>query len=112
VLFNESFAATNEREGSSISRDIIRALTEAGVRVLFVTHLYDLAHSLFDRGPPDALFLQAERQADGTRTFRLQPGEPTRTSYGEDLYTRVFGPPARDAAPERQAPEEARHGSI
>ena len=90
VLFNESFAATNEREGSSISRDVIRALTEAGVRVLFVTHLYDLAHSLFDRGLPDSLFLQAERRPDGRRTFRLCPGEPTPTSYGEDLYTRIF----------------------
>lgn len=90
VLFNESFAATNEREGSSISRDVIAALTEAGVRVFFVTHLYDLAHSLFDMGLPNALFLQAERRPDGQRTFRLCPGEPTRTSYGEDLYSRIF----------------------
>ncbi|MBT2596416.1 MutS-related protein [Arthrobacter sp. ISL-72] len=112
VLFNESFAATNEREGSSISYDIIRSLTEAGVRVLIVTHLYDLAHSLFAQAPPDALFLQAERQADGRRTFKLHPGEPTRTSYGDDLYTRVFGQAVPDASPEPQAHQEARHGSI
>jgi hypothetical protein len=33
VLFNESFAATNEREGSEIARQIVRALVESGVRV-------------------------------------------------------------------------------
>lgn len=111
VLFNESFAATNEREGSSIGRDVIRSLTEAGVRVLFVTHLYDLAHSLYDMTLPDALFLQAERLADGARTFRLRPGEPTRTSYGEDLYTRIFTGKA-PATTQEHTTEEAHHGSI
>jgi hypothetical protein len=44
LLCNESFASTNEREGSEIARQILRAMTEAGVRVFLVTHLYDLAH--------------------------------------------------------------------
>lgn len=38
-----------------------------------------------------ALFLRAERLADGTRTFRIVDGEPLQTSYGEDLYGLVFG---------------------
>jgi hypothetical protein len=38
------------------------------------------------------LFLRAERRPDGHRTFRLLPGEPLPTSYGEDLYQEVFGP--------------------
>ncbi|MFS0717297.1 hypothetical protein ABC337_12955 [Arthrobacter sp. 1P04PC] len=90
VLFNESFAATNEREGSGIARDVIFALAESGVRVFFVTHMFDLAHSLFTRHLPGALFLQAERREDGRRTFKLQQGEPTPTSYGKDLYLRIF----------------------
>ncbi|MER8376744.1 hypothetical protein [Mesorhizobium sp. M1409] len=32
VLFNESFAATNEREGSQIVTQIVNALTEEGSR--------------------------------------------------------------------------------
>ncbi len=28
---------------------------------------------------------------DGRRTFRLLPGEPLPTSYGQDLYQSVFG---------------------
>jgi DNA mismatch repair ATPase MutS len=91
VLFNESFAATNEREGSEIARQITRALVDRGVRVFFVTHLYDFAHSWFRSNMGNALFLRAERQVDGTRTFRLREGEPLETSYGQDLYETVFG---------------------
>jgi hypothetical protein len=91
LLFNESFAATNEREGSEIARSITRALVEKGKRVLFVTHLYDFARSVFDDRQREAVFLRADRQPDGTRTFRLVPGEPLSTSFGEDLYRRIFG---------------------
>jgi MutS domain V len=91
VLFNESFAATNEREGSEIARQIVRALVESGVRVFLVTHFYDLAYSLFAQASGTALFLRAERAPDGRRTFRVVAGEPLPTSYGEDLYDRIFG---------------------
>lgn len=91
LLFNESFASTNEREGSEIARQIIGALRETGAKVFFVTHMFELANGLF-RSPMNdsALFLRAERQADGSRTFRLVEGEPLSTSYGEDLYRRIF----------------------
>jgi hypothetical protein len=91
LLCNESFASTNEREGSEIARQVIRALTEAGIRIVFVTHMYDLAGPYYAEQDPGALFLRAERQPDGHRTFRLLPGEPLPTSYGEDLYREVFG---------------------
>jgi len=91
LLCNESFASTNEREGSEIARQVIRAMLRKQIRVFFVTHMYDLARSLHDRQPGDALFLRAERKPDGRRTFRLTEGEPLPTSYGEDSYRRVFG---------------------
>ena len=91
VLCNESFASTNEREGSEIARQIIRALTEAGIRVVFVTHLYDLARGCFAADDGTSLFLRAERQPGGHRTFRLRPGGPLPTSHGQDLYRQVFG---------------------
>lgn len=91
VLFNESFSATNEREGADIAGAIVRALLEAGLKVFFVTHSFELAHRFYrdDRG--DALFLRAGRGADGTRTFKIVEAEPLPTSYGEDLYEQVFG---------------------
>ncbi len=90
LLANESFASTNEREGSELARQVIRALTEAGIRVVFVTHLYDLAGGLYAGQDPAALFLRAEREPDGRRTFLVRPGEPLPTSYGQDLYDQVF----------------------
>jgi len=90
LLFNESFASTNEREGSEISRQIVHALLESGNKVYFVTHLYDFAHSIAERPGASVEFLRAERQADGTRTFRLIEALPLDTSYGEDLYREVF----------------------
>ncbi len=92
LLCNESFASTNEREGSQIAREIVRAMLESGIRVFFVTHLYDLAHGFLAQGGDRALFLRPERREDATRTFRLSPGEPLPTSYGPDLYQRIFGP--------------------
>lgn len=91
LLCNESFASTNEVEGSQIGRGVLRALVDSGVRVFFVTHLYDLARSLYVRQDPAYLFLRAERRPDGVRTFRLIPGRPEPTSHGEDSFRRIFG---------------------
>ena len=90
VLLNESFAATNKREGSEIARQIISALLERGIKVFFVTHLYEFAHGFYDKHMQNALFLRAERQPDGRRTFKLIEGEPLQTSFGEDVYHRIF----------------------
>ncbi|OIO92467.1 MAG: DNA mismatch repair protein MutS [Anaerolineae bacterium CG2_30_64_16] len=91
LLFNESFAATNEREGSEIARQIVSALVAKRIKVFFVTHLYTLARGLYDRGLVNAVFLVAERRADGERTFRIIEGEPSQMSYGDDVYDRIFG---------------------
>jgi hypothetical protein len=91
VLFNESFASTNEREGSEIARQIVRALLETGIKVFYVTHMFDLAQGFYRAKMDAALFLRAERLVDGLRTFRLVEAEPLPTSYGEDLYRRIFG---------------------
>ena len=90
ILFNESFSATNEREGSEIARQVVRALLEKRVKVFFVTHQYEFAHSMYDRSGDGAIFLRAERLADGTRTFKLVQGEPLQTSFGRDLYDSIF----------------------
>jgi DNA mismatch repair ATPase MutS len=91
LLFNESFAATNEREGSEIARHIVSPLLEKRIKVFFVTHLYEFARSIYDRKMENATFRRAERQPDGTRTFKLVEGEPLETSYCPDLYKKIFG---------------------
>jgi MutS domain V len=90
LLCNESFASTNEREGAEIARQIVRALLARGVKVLFVTHLFDLAHRFYSDQLAAVQFLRAEWQTGGHRTFRIAPGEPLPTSHGEDVYHRIF----------------------
>jgi DNA mismatch repair ATPase MutS len=90
VLFNESFAATNEREGSEIARQVICALLEKRIKIFFVTHSYEFGHGFYAKKMENGIFLRAERQTDGRRTFKLIEGEPLQTSYGEDLYKRIF----------------------
>jgi hypothetical protein len=53
--------------------------------------MFDLAQGFYLAKMNAALFLRAERLADGRRTFRLVEGEPLPTSYGQDLYGRIFG---------------------
>lgn len=90
LLCNESFAATNEREGSQIARQVIDAMLAEHVKIIFVTHMFDLANGYFAQRLPHALFVRAERGAEGARPFRLTEGEPLPTSYGEDSYRKIF----------------------
>ncbi len=95
ILLNESFATTTEKEGSVIAYDIIKALSEAGVRVLTVTHLLSFARRIYEESKENEdiaiEFLTAERLDDGTRTFRMIRHEPELTSFGLDLYEEIVG---------------------
>jgi hypothetical protein len=90
ILFNESFSATNEREGAEIAWQITEALIEREVKVAFVTHSYEFARRFYEAQRNDVLFLRADRQEDGTRTFKLIEARPLSTSFGRDLYVRIF----------------------
>lgn len=94
VLLNESFATTTEKEGSVIAYDIIRALTEAGVKVLTVTHLLSFAQRMYGETQenPDSKveFFSAQRQEDGRRTFKMIQHAPELTSFGLDLYDEII----------------------
>jgi ABC-type polar amino acid transport system ATPase subunit len=89
VLFNESFAATHEREGSEIARQIVSALLENDVTVLFVSHMYEFARSFLESD--QVLFLRADRSEDGERNFQLREAKPLPKSFGVDLYQQIFG---------------------
>lgn len=90
ILLNESFAATNEREGSEIARQIVNAMLENQIKVIYVTHLFELAHSYYLKKSDRIKFLRAERKEDGERTFKVIEGEPMQTSFGIDVYQQVF----------------------
>lgn len=90
VFFNESFAATNEREGSEIARQVVDALIERHIQVFFVTHFFEFANGLYQRKMKNAVYLRAQRRNDGSRTFKLAEGAPLRTGFGDDLYNKIF----------------------
>jgi len=91
MLFNESFAGTNEWEGSEIGHQVVRALLDAQVKVFFVTHRFDFAERFRRQRARSTLFLRAERQPDGHRNYKLAVKDPLPTSFGEDLYYRLGG---------------------
>src|SRR5581483_4516715 len=58
LLFNESFTATYEREGSEIAYQIVHALLELPVKIFFVTHLYEFARIFYAKHLQNAMFLR------------------------------------------------------
>ncbi|MBS0350141.1 MAG: DNA mismatch repair protein MutS [Proteobacteria bacterium] len=94
ILFNESFSATNDREGSEIATQIVTALLEKNIKIFFVTHLYEFAHRIYDTRPKETVFLRAERNQSGKRTYKLYEAIPLPTSYGKDLYVKIFESPS------------------
>ena len=103
ILFNESFASTNEREGSEIATQTASALRDRGIRVFFVTHLHGFAHGFFAENAEDIGCLRAERLPDGRRSFHIVFGAPLETSHGQDVYREVFGDFAAGAHEGRSA---------
>ncbi len=95
ILLNESFASTTEKEGSVIAYDVVKALTEAGVKVLAVTHLLSFARKVYEEAGTDpdsgVEFLSAQRTEEGRRTFRMIQHAPELTSFGLDLYEELIG---------------------
>lgn len=90
VLANESFASTNEREGSELARQVFEPLLDAGMRVALVTHLVELATGWAKAPPAPALFLRADPDSMAQRPFRLREGPPSDTSHGVELADRLL----------------------
>lgn len=89
MIFNESFATTNEREGSEIHYQIVKALIENEVEVFTVTHLTTFANMF--REQQKVQYLRAKREDDDSRTFKLIPEEPQLSTFDVGLFNSVFG---------------------
>ena len=73
LLCNESFGSTNEREGSEIARQVVRAMVEAKVKVFFVTHLFDLADSIHPHPTLSETLMEAAEAFIGQATHMYRP---------------------------------------
>ncbi len=88
ILQNESFASTNEQEGSEIATQILTAFKENSIETFYVTHMYTLAKAFIDS--QNVNYLVVEVDDNGKRTFKVKPGKPQSTSFGKDLFYKVF----------------------
>jgi DNA mismatch repair ATPase MutS len=90
ILLNESFQSTNEREGSLIGFEITKALLDSNINVVLVTHMFELSNDIKNEYNDSSIFMRAERNDDGSRTFKISENETLRTSFAMDLYNKIF----------------------
>jgi DNA mismatch repair protein MutS len=109
ILLNESLSSTSIGESLYLAQDIIRVLRALGVRVIFTTHLHDLAGMVDTinndtRGDSRLLSMVAQikkikgKEGPGPGhetitikpTFKILPGPPMGQSYALELATK-FG---------------------
>src|SRR5260221_4107127 len=86
LLFNESFAATNEREGSEIARQIVTALLERRAKIFFLSHQFTFTSGFHGQEWENVTFFRAERKENGTRTVKLVQAEPIPANYCQQLF--------------------------
>jgi hypothetical protein len=91
LLMNETFSTTSEFDAGYLAGQIVPALCESDITILFVTHLYEYVRELYEREESDHLFLRAVRALDGSRSYRIEEGEPLRSCDAIDLYRDVMG---------------------
>lgn len=90
LLCNESFASTNEREGSEIGRHVLEAMLDSSVTVMLVTHMFELAERLRIDTTHEALFLRAAPGIANEPSFRISPGYPLHDSVGIESSARII----------------------
>ncbi len=91
LLLNETFQTTMPQDAKYLAEITVRALTDSGITVVFVTHLYAYAAAEYARRRSDTLFLRAERGETAENAFVLRESEPYRSAAGMALYREVLG---------------------
>ena len=91
VLLDESFSSTGAYEASYIAAEVILGFCKVGCRVIFATHLHELAARIPEINerskeiggyPVDSLVARIE---NGKRSFRIDREKPDGKSYAGDI---------------------------
>lgn len=96
VLFNEPLNSTSPSENLHISQEVVGAFKAAGVRGIWVTHMYELAadrervNQLISWGSTlGSIRIVVESDGTGTRpTYKIVRGEPEFNSYAAEVLKR------------------------
>ena len=90
LFMNESFQTTMPFDAKRLAHETVSAFADAGVTVLFVTHLYAYAMDEYQRKKEDALFLRAQRGQNGMNTYEIREGEPFKSAFGMELFHEII----------------------
>jgi DNA mismatch repair ATPase MutS len=90
LLMNETFSTTTEYDASYLAEQITTAFRSCHITTFFVTHLYEYAHKLYLSHSDDYIFLRTQIMPDGSRSYRIEEGDPLRSSYSIDLYHQIM----------------------
>ncbi len=91
VLLDESLCSTGSFEGSYIAGEVLAGFSRVGCRVLFSTHLHELAASVDEinaRCLPDggvAIDTLVAGMEEGRRSFKIMRARPDGKSYAKDI---------------------------
>jgi hypothetical protein len=96
ILMNESLASTSAGESLYLARDIVRVLRMLGARVIFATHLHELAAdadaiNAETPGDSEVVSLVSMVSVDGNgarRTYKIVPSPPMGMSYAREIASR------------------------
>lgn len=89
ILLNEPLTSTSERSAFAIGMDLLRAFDLLGARVVFVTHLHDLAYVVAVERPVSSAITLTAQTRDGDEgvlgTFHILPGPPGGQSHASEI---------------------------
>ncbi|MCI4462391.1 MAG: hypothetical protein JHC12_05510 [Thermogladius sp.] len=90
VLMDESFVSTNHVEASVVAENVVSALLDSGVNVIYITFLQDFLHRFIPKYSGKAVLLVPERLSDGTRTYKLVKGS-IQPGYALEVWRKIAG---------------------
>jgi hypothetical protein len=93
ILLNEALAGTSALEALDLARGVVRALRLLGARAIYVTHLHELAAAVeeINASTPgestvaSLVAMAGDGEGHHTRTYRIEPGPPTGTSFAAEI---------------------------
>jgi DNA mismatch repair ATPase MutS len=89
ILLNESLSSTSFTEGLYIAQDIVKAFRYLGARVIFNTHMHELAANADtinqDIEGTSKVVSLVTGITNGKRSYKIQQGAPLGKSYAMDI---------------------------
>ncbi len=105
VLMNESLSGTNPYDSLLIGEELLRIFSDMGCRLIFATHILELAELPEKLNSPDSgsklISLTAECDENGVPTYHIAAGKPDRSRNAQYIFEK-YGISYREYCRSRQ----------